>query len=63
MFKSANPRDTLNINIRFFLKGDDEDLQAMFKAAGFLQPIFNKVPNNTFLKLHPCTHLNCIDAK
>jgi choline dehydrogenase len=61
--KSANPRDTPDINMGFFSKGDDEDLQAMFEAAGFLRPIFNKVPNNTFSELHPCTHPNCTDAE
>jgi choline dehydrogenase len=63
MLKSANPRDTPDINMGFFSKGDDEDLQAMFEAAGFLRPIFNNVPNNTFSELHPCTHQNCTDAE
>ncbi|TVY64263.1 Oxygen-dependent choline dehydrogenase [Lachnellula suecica] len=61
LLKSADPRQTPEINMGFFSKGFDEDLQAMYEAAAFMRPIFNNVPNNTFTELHPCTHVGCTE--
>jgi len=62
MLRSANPQDTPDINMGFFSKGDDEDLQAMFEATGFLQLIFKSIPNNIFSELHSYTHVNYTDS-
>ncbi|TAQ86024.1 hypothetical protein B7494_g5653 [Chlorociboria aeruginascens] len=62
MLKSADPRDTPDINMGFFSKGLDEDLDAIFEAVQWMRPILNSVPNNTFSELHPCTHPNCTQA-
>lgn len=59
LLKSADPRDTPDINMGFFSKGLDEDLEAMYEAASFMRPIFNSVPGNNFTELHPCTHPSC----
>jgi choline dehydrogenase len=62
LLKSADPRETPEINMGFFSKGLDSDLDAMQEAAAWMRPIFHNVPNNTFTELHPCTHANCTVA-
>ncbi|RDL40117.1 uncharacterized protein BP5553_00096 [Venustampulla echinocandica] len=59
--KSANPQDTPEINLGFFSKGNDDNLQAMFEAAKFARGIFSKIPANTFKEMHPCTQPGCTD--
>ncbi|CAG8954070.1 hypothetical protein HYFRA_00009171 [Hymenoscyphus fraxineus] len=62
LLKSSDPRETPEINLGFFSKGDDEDLNEMYEAAKWMRPYFNSVPNNKFTELHPCTHENCTVA-
>ncbi|KAK9779222.1 hypothetical protein AB5N19_01129 [Seiridium cardinale] len=65
--RSADPRDTLEINLRFFENGEDEDLQEMLDAVKVIRPAFyiTPAPLAPFNELHPCPgkNQNCTDAQ
>ncbi|KAF2457289.1 hypothetical protein BDY21DRAFT_286343 [Lineolata rhizophorae] len=52
--RSADPRDTPDINLRFFENGADTDLQAMVDTVELARGFFANVQGNQFTELHPC---------
>ncbi|KAI1873599.1 hypothetical protein JX265_005221 [Neoarthrinium moseri] len=64
--RSANPRDTPDVNNRFFEHGADQDLTEMADAVKTLRQAFASAPAGIgpFDELHPCPgkNQNCSDA-
>ncbi|KAH6656625.1 hypothetical protein BKA67DRAFT_654950 [Truncatella angustata] len=63
--KSADPRDTPDINLRFFEHGEEQDLQEMADAVKVFRQVFHGAPAplSPFNELHPCPgkNQNCTD--
>lgn len=63
--KSADPRDTPDINLRFFEHGEEQDLQEMLDAVKVFRQVFSSAPAplSPFDELHPCPgkNTNCSD--
>lgn len=65
--RSADPTDMPEINLRFFERGGDEDLQEMLDAVKVFRQAFGAAPApvGPFDQLHPCPgrDQNCTDAQ
>ncbi|KAF2137208.1 GMC oxidoreductase [Aplosporella prunicola CBS 121167] len=61
--RSADPRDIPDIHLRFFEKGEDEDLQAMLEGIKLARAALDDIRTNLapFTELHPCTRVGCTD--
>ncbi|KAK8862063.1 Oxygen-dependent choline dehydrogenase [Apiospora arundinis] len=65
--RSADPRDTPEINLRFYETGADEDLTEQLDAIKTFRQAFNSAPSplTPFTELHPCpgaANEKCSDA-
>lgn len=67
LLRSADPRDTPDINFEFFKENADTDLTAMLDGAKWARTAFSKAPNGLlpWKELHPCKYpkTNCTDAE
>ena len=67
LLKSANPQDTPDINLKFFEKGSEKDLQAMSEAVNFARRALSNpsLPQGfaPFSEVHPCPQSNCTDTE
>lgn len=67
LLRSADPRDTPDINFRFFETGAEEDLTALLDGVKWARKAFSKAPNGLapWKELHPCKHpkTNCSDRE
>jgi choline dehydrogenase len=54
--RSSDPRDTPEINFKFFEKNSDKDLQAMLEAIKFGRQVVQGAPEGLgpFTEIHPC---------
>ncbi|KAI9147977.1 Glucose-methanol-choline oxidoreductase [Paramyrothecium foliicola] len=60
--RSTDPRAMPEIDLGFFRKGNDEDLESMVMAINFVRSFFTQVPNNTFTEHRPCAAgVECTD--
>jgi choline dehydrogenase len=62
---SADPTDTLIINLNFFEQNSDKDLAAMMEGIKFARNVVKDAPSSfgPFTEFHPCKGSNCTDAE
>ncbi|KAF2278039.1 alcohol dehydrogenase [Westerdykella ornata] len=58
LLRSSNPRDTPEINFRFYENGGDQDLTAMLEGVKWARAVFQNVSSSLgpWKEVHPCKH-------